>query len=196
MRAAVLRTYGAPDRGFVGAGYLGLMGTRIAAMAVVCALAGAHDASAETFGFLGGNLRTDLATHVLRASVGAERGCWSATLVLDPYGYYYDSQQDNEVFVERDLWHGGWAVLAGWRFESAPVLGVRYYLEKPFVGVSASVPRWLFGVVRIKFAAEIAFTLVEHAPDLPAVWFWEQNGILRNAFDVGFFARFDLARKL
>lgn len=164
--------------------------------AALCVLASAEDAGAETVGYIGGNLRTDLATHTVRASVGATVGCWSATLVVDPYGYYQGSQQDTEVFVERDLWHGGWAVLAGWRLESAPVLGVRYYLEKPFFGVSASVPKWLFGIVRIRFAAEVAFTLVEHGGGLPTVWFWEHNEVARNTFDIGFFARFDLARKL
>lgn len=123
-------------------------------------------------------------------------GCWSAAFVVDPYGYYHRSQQDTEVFVERDLWHGGWSVLAGWRLESAPVLGIRYYLEKPFFGVSASVPKMLFGFVRIRFTAELAFTLVEHAPDLPTSWFWQLEDPARNAFDVGFFARFDLARRL
>lgn len=165
-------------------------------MTVALCLLGASPAASETLGYIGGNLRTDLATHTVRASVGATMNCWSATLVVDPYGYLTGTQHDTELFVERDLWHGGWSALAGWRVESVPVLGVRYYLEKPFIGVSASVPRWLFGVVRIRFAAEIAFTLVEHGGGLPTFWFWEHDELFRNAFDLGFFARFDLARLL
>jgi hypothetical protein len=162
--------------------------------AILCLLVATS--AAETVGLLGVNLRTDLATHTVRANVGARLGCWSVGLVVDPYGYYSDTQKDTEVFVERDLRHGGWAVLAGWRFESAPVLGIRWHLEKPFIGVSAAAPRWLFGVVRVAFAAEIAFTLVEHGRGLPSVWFHEHDEVLRNAFDLGFFARFDLARRL
>lgn len=151
---------------------------------------------ADRAAFAGLDVRADLGTHVVRLSGGVRFGDLAANLVLDPFGYLEGSQHDTDVFVEWDLWRAGWAVLGGWRFESNPVLGVRYHHEKPFVGVSAAMPGLLFGHVRARFAAELALTLVEHGRRLPDVWFWEHEEVVRDSLDLGFFLRIEYARGL
>lgn len=146
-------------------------------------------ARAETMGFVGGVLRTDLGTHTGRVSLGVERGDLAATVVVDPYGYIEDSQHDTDALIEWAILPHRWSALAGYRFESNPLLGVRYQHEKLLVGIAAEMPHRLFGHVRFRMAAEIAFTVVEHGRELPSVWAWEHDEFFRNAFDLGLFLR-------
>lgn len=171
---------------------------RCAGSALVCGalvVGAAPSASAErpdTLGraaFIGADLRTDLGTHWGRVSGAVRIGCTWASVVGDPIGLATGTQHDTDVFVERELGTSRYAVLAGARFESVPILGVRYHAEKAIVGISAEVPYHVFDRVRFRFAAEVAVAVVQHGEGLPTLWAWDIEEPLRDAVDSGMFLR-------
>jgi hypothetical protein len=165
---------------------------------VVVALAaatGARPARGERTAFAGVDVRTDLGTHMWRLSAGLGAGCTSLTVVVDPLGYR-GIQHDTEAFVEREVSATGWAVLGGWRVGATRVLGTGYFHQKPFVGVSAPMPRMLGGRLRARFAGEVELTLVSHGSSLPEVWLWQRDEIVRDGLDIGFFLRVEYVRGL
>lgn len=139
--------------------------------------------------FVGADLRTDLGTHWGRVSGAVRIGCTWASVVGDPIGLATGTQHDTDVFVERDLGRSRYAVLAGARFESVPILGVRYHVEKAIVGISAEVPYHVFDRVRFRFAAEVAIAVIQHGEGLPTLWAWDIAEPLRDAVDSGMFLR-------
>ena len=146
---------------------------------------------------VGGVLRTDLGTELYRISAGMRFGRLAVNVVVDPSGMHARKKQiDTDVFVEWERCRGGWAAMFGWRIGSVPVLGERYYHQKPFIGVSAPLPALFWGHVRTRFGAELALTVVKHGHGLPTIPFWDEHvfGAQSNGFNFGLFLRVELAK--
>jgi hypothetical protein len=175
------------------------MGVARAACVVTwwCALGMAHaDDWPHRTAFIGADVGTDLATHVFRVSTGMSIGRLAGTIVLDPWGYVQQTEHDTDGFVEYELWPDGWSVLGGWRLGSNPVLGTRVYHETALLGVSASVPKLLFGHVRTRFTGELNAILAQHGADLPTIWLWDRDHPIYDGTDFGIFVRVEYARTL
>jgi len=171
----------------------------VAVIAVASAPSRAEPALAEASDrafSVGGMLRTDLGTELYRASGGVRFGRLAVNVVLDPSGMRVRKQTDTDVFVEWERCRGGWAAMFGWRLGSVPVLGERYYHQKPFIGVSAPLPALFWGHVRTRFGGELAVTVVKHGNGLPTIGFWDEHlfGAQSNGFNFGLFLRFEFAR--
>lgn len=164
------------------------MGWRAVLLVILFTGSPAH-AERELFGGL--NVRTDLGTQFVRAGGSLRFDRLSFDAVVDPYGYWSGEQHDTELLAGWDLWSGGWAVLAGWRVSSVPLLGIRYYQEKLVVGTSAplGVPpfRWL----RARIGAEWALTVVRHGSEVPTFWVWSEDELHGGSFNVGLFLRLE-----
>ena len=169
---------------------------------VVCGAAGpAHadvaraDEAAHAY-FAGVVVRTDRNTQSTRVSAGVRTGRLSWTIVADPMGYQTQGEQsDTDAMVEIELVKR-WALFAGWRVATTPILGRRYWHHKPFVGVSAPLPSLFWGHVRTRFGAEIAVSAIKHGDELPTMGVWDAMSWdgADDAIDVGIFLRAELAR--
>lgn len=156
---------------------------------VAIATASVRSARAERNVFVGITARTDLGTHAFRLSTASRIRCVWLNVALDPYGLIADTQHDTDLFAEWPLRSNRYALVTGWRAESVPLLGTRYWGQKQIIGVTGEIPYRLWDRVRFRFSTEIAFTLVQHGSGLPTVWAWQHDQFVRNSFDVGMFLR-------
>ena len=142
--------------------------------------------------FGGLNLRTDLGTQIVRVGGGVQVDRVAIHLVTDPKGYLEDAQHDHDLVAEWFFRSDGWALTGGWRLSSLPVLGRRYYQEQALAGLTAPLPRLLFGAIVARAGAEVVVTVARHGRDLPTFWAWEDDALRGGWINVGLFARFQV----
>jgi hypothetical protein len=164
--------------------------TLVLTAALMAIASTAHaDPPTERLAFVGIDARTDLGTHAFRASTALRIRCVWLSLVVDPHGLVTHTQHDTDVLAEWPVWGKPYAIITGWRSESVPLLGTRYWGQKAFIGASAEVPHRLWDRIRFRFSAELAFTVLQHGEGLPTIWAWQHDEFIRNSFDVGMFLR-------
>lgn len=135
--------------------------------------------------------RTDLGTHPLRASLGAQLGPWNITAVLDPI-FLSDGQHDLDLLVEHLLGGSRFSLLAGWRVTMIDVAGGQHRQQRPLVGLTAALPTLASGRLRSHWSLELATLLVKEGGGVGTEWIALDRGLIDH-LALGMFVRIEYA---